>query len=238
MGLFKAREVFGKLCYCFSSWQGAFFRKTRGGRGGIRKQNSCCLHVHHSLPHRPMWLSPAGTPLLTSPRNSQNTTDQTTVIWPPPLRLASPSKPDQENKTHSRNVPTRKHGESPEPPLSSSVILTKCLGSWSPDPTPTTEILIFHYPPPPPPTLHPPDTQHSQWLHHRAQPVVYPPLTVPGDLISTDQRFAPPSSGTKACCLLWCDGWEKVLVHSASEPAILRVSIFSIHWNEEWYQQC
>lgn len=37
----------------------------------------------------------------------------------------------RKNKTHTRNVPTHKHGVRPGPPLCSTVILTRCLGLGS-----------------------------------------------------------------------------------------------------------
>lgn len=96
----------------------------------------------------------------------------------------------RKNKTHTRNVPTHKHGVRPGPrsaPL--AVILTRCLGLRSPGPTPTAEFLIFlrvHPPTPRPPTPPPcPRQGGSRWeclvktQRHRARPVVH--NTTPGE---------------------------------------------------------
>lgn len=103
----------------------------------------------------------------------------------------------RKNKTHTRNVPTHKHGACPGPPLAPTVILTRCLGPRSPGTTLTTEFLIFLYAPrPPDPPIHSLAMEPLGMFCRNAVPqgsvVVRWPLRAPEGLISTGQRFTPP----------------------------------------------
>lgn len=115
------------------------------------------LHALHPKPPRCLHL------LLTPPTKPQ--LSMPTPPGQPPGRQRMRGQ-SRKNKTHTRNVPTHKHGVCPGPPLCSTVILTRCLGPGSghPAPTQTTGFLIFlcvplptttTTPPPHPPAVEP-----------------------------------------------------------------------------------
>lgn len=156
---------------------------------------------------------------------------------PPPIpptkpQLSMPTPPGQppgrprargqsrKNKTHTRNVPTHKHGVRPGPPLCSTVILTRCLGPGSGHPADSNHrISDISLRPPPSTTSTPPLWSHWECFvktqRRRARPVVryikrgehdYEagwPLGAPGGLISTEPSVTPPR-GKRHVVLVRC----------------------------------